>query len=196
MHRHTRHATVLTALTALLLTVFTTAPAAAAGDSARLGHTNHGHHYGQLPPPTPPPAGAHVILVDPAAAGTLPVGTSDAAWSGAASNVNLTVAAGCSGPGCIHVQLVGVTACGTSTAIVGCAVGNPDGSCIAQVVNWLHVHYADVERAVLEHETGHCLGLPHNTTDPNSIMQPAIDISNPAPGPDNQDLADVHALYP
>jgi len=188
-------------------------------------HVNHGHHYGQLkqtappaPPPTPtpppapapppppapaptpaptppPPPATTAISVDASQAGTLPVATSDTAWS-YQTNVTLTARA-CSGIRCIHVQSVAVTACVAPIGylVAGCSVTNPDGSCTAQVATGNEA-YPEAVRAFLEHETGHCLGLGHNTTDPTSIMQPILYLTSPPPGPDATDRANVRALYP
>ncbi len=75
-------------------------------------------------------------------------------------------------------------------AIGGCAVPGPDGSCTAQVKSWL-LAYPDALRAALEHEVGHCLGLPHNTSDKRSIMSPNLSLMSPPAGPDNTDLGNL-----
>ena len=43
------------------------------------------------------------------------------------------------------------------------------------------------------HELGHSLGLDHNPTDPNSIMNPSLSSSNPLP--DGNDIAAIDSLY-
>lgn len=84
-----------------------------------------------------------------------------------------------------------VSDCGTSRQVIGCGIRYSDGSCTVQVVS---TGYADSMRAVLEHETGHCLGLGHNTSDRNSIMAP-YQQNPPPPGPDAIDRANVRAIY-
>jgi hypothetical protein len=124
---------------------------------------------------------------------SLPVDVAVAAWSRSRSDTTVSLGA-CSGSHCITVSLVDVSACDSETAtlaaIGGCAVPGTDGSCTAQVKSWL-LPYADALRASVEHEIGHCLGLPHNTTDKRSIMSPVISLSNPPSGPDSTDLSNL-----
>lgn len=141
--------------------------------------------------PTPaPPRSTTVYRVDASRAGNLPIGTSNAAWS-KDTNVTLVTQA-CSGFRCITVQQVSQTGCGSSSRYVGCAFRYSDGSCTAQVLGSLS---AALKRAVLEHETGHCLGLDHNTSDRTSIMVPVFDSNRLPPGPDAIDRANVRALH-
>jgi len=151
-------------------------------------------HPRTAPPPKPapaPPRSTTVFRVDTSRAGTLPVGTSDGAWS---QDTHVTlIAQACSGARCIRVQQVNQTACGSDPQIIGCGIRYSDGSCTAQVVGR---YSAEVKRAILEHETGHCLGLGHNTSDANSIMQPYLNFNRVPPGPDAIDRANVRAIYP
>jgi len=203
----------LTFFAAIVVAFMSAAPAQAStarhvSNGHRYGHHSHHytHHYTHYttprsprhatpprttPPPPPPNSGPTTVFrVDGSRAGGLPVGTSDAAWS---QDTHVTlVAQACGGFRCIRVQRVDVSDCGTSSQIIGCGIRFSDGSCTVQVVN---TGYADSERAVLEHETGHCLGLGHNTSDPNSIMAP-YQQHPPPPGPDSIDRANVRALYP
>lgn len=143
------------------------------------------------PPPAPPaPRSGVVFKVDASRAGTLPVGTSNSAWS---QNTNVTlVTQNCSGFRCIQAVQVSQTACGTNPQIIGCAFHTSDGTCIAQV---RYQFSAEVKRAILEHETGHCLGLGHNDRDSTSIMQSYLDFNRLPPGPDSVDRANVRAIY-
>lgn len=47
---------------------------------------------------------------------------------------------------------------------------------------------------VVEHEFGHALGLAHNTTDPNAVMNPTATPANAA-GPDQSDIQAIQSLY-
>lgn len=75
----------------------------------------------------------------------------------------------CTGPRCISVETIeGYTLCGTDR--VACAWWQADGSCLVQVRALAPPDYA---LALIEHEDGHCLGLPHSDV-PTSIMYPGI----------------------
>ena len=143
------------------------------------------------PPSTTAPVRQAWIQDD--SGGALPVVVAASAWTRTRSATTVGVGA-CSGAHCIHVDLVGVTACDGQvaglSAIGGCAFATGDGSCTAQVKSWL-VAYPDALRAALEHEVGHCLGLEHNTTDRRSIMSPNLSLGSPPAGPDNTDLSNL-----
>ncbi len=143
------------------------------------------------PPASAAPARQAWVQLDSAT--PLPVDVAAAAWSRSRSATTVSLGA-CSGSHCITVALVDVSACDSQTAtlgaIGGCAVPGPDGSCTAQVKSWLLPH-ADALRASVEHEIGHCLGLPHNTTDKRSIMSPTLSLANPPAGPDSTDLSNL-----
>jgi hypothetical protein len=140
-------------------------------------------------------AAARQVWLQDGSDGALPAATAAAAWS---RRPNMVLSLGnCSGAHCIMVELVAVSACdgevAVGAAVGGCAVPGPEGACTAQVKSWLTA-YPDALRAALEHEVGHCLGLPHNTTDKRSIMSPALSLMDAPSGPDSGDLADVRAL--
>ena len=147
-------------------------------------------------PGAKPPANstaARQAWIQVAGPSVLPVDVAAAAWSRQRSGTTVSLGA-CAGTHCINVELVDVSACDSEaamgSAIGGCAVPGPDGSCTAQVKSWL-VAYPDALRAALEHEVGHCLGLPHNTTDKRSIMAPSLNLTNPPSGPDGTDLSNL-----
>ncbi len=143
----------------------------------------------------PPSAGspARQAWIQVAGPSALPVDVAAAAWSRPRSNTSVSMGA-CAGAHCINVELVDVSSCDSDAAIAsaigGCAVPGPDGSCTAQVKSWL-LAYPDALRAALEHEVGHCLGLPHNTSDKRSIMSPNLSLMSPPAGPDNTDLGNL-----
>jgi hypothetical protein len=175
----TRAARRATGVAALLTLLAVTGMQSASADSA-----------GRSPATAAPGRQAWVQLDS---SSPLPVDVAVAAWSRSRSDTTVSLGA-CSGSHCITLSLVDVSACDSETAslgaIGGCAVPGPDGSCTAQVKSWL-LPYADALRASVEHEIGHCLGLPHNTTDKRSIMSPVISLGNPPSGPDSTDLSNL-----
>lgn len=144
--------------------------------------------------PSARPSAATVITVDVTDAGPLPVDVAEAAW---AKNTPVRLVSGpCAGPRCISVHHTDAPYPDPTVASVGgWAQRQPDGSCAASVQTWLDA-YPDTRRAALEHELGHCLGLPHNTADPRSIMAPVLSLANPPKGPDAQDRAALDTLFP
>lgn len=131
------------------------------------------------------------VTVDVSLAGPLPVDQAMRAWT---KGVPVAFVTGeCSGSHCIRV-LHQYPAVGEAVgpAIGGLAQPSADGSCSAYVEPWIDA-YPAAQLAALEHELGHCLGLPHNTTDPKSVMAPVISLMRPPKGPDAQDRADLKA---
>jgi predicted Zn-dependent protease len=60
--------------------------------------------------------------------------------------------------------------------------------------NFQYAGFVSTAQQVFQHELGHALGLAHNTTDPNAVMNPAAGPANNA-GPDQSDIAAIQALY-
>lgn len=121
--------------------------------------------------------------------------TTAAAWS---KNTVLDISTGaCSGQGCITV-VEAPAACsdiGGNAVIVGCAIPQADGSCLVEVSEFVRLYYSDAITAVIEHEVGHCVGLPHVTTDKQSIMVTSFPLGDPPRGPSAGDRKLVNAIY-
>lgn len=128
------------------------------------------------------------IAVVDTSGGALRVAEAAAAWS-KNTGVRLTVTPACGTGPCFTVQWDTTNVCAIYQtgiiAIGGCARGNP-----CQVYVTRGVPDYTLLRFVT-HELGHCLGLPHNTSDPRSIMQPAPVVDRPDAG----DRAAVRAIY-
>lgn len=171
VQRHVVRASWVAGLAALLGSLFAAAPAQAAPRTAVMV----------------------TVTVQDTSAGLLPVSDAASAWS-KNTNVSLTLGS-CTGPTCVIVQHASppITSGVSLDQVGGMAMTNPDGSCTAMVAPWLDA-YPDARRAALEHEIGHCLGLPHITTDARSIMQPVLSLSNPPRSPDAKDRAALRAL--
>lgn len=115
-----------------------------------------------------------------------------AAWS---KNTVLDIATGpCSGAGCIVVT-ASDDLCGATVPVGGCAETQADGSCQVRISSLVTTVYTGAIDAVTTHEVGHCIGLPHVTTDPRSIMVPSFPLGSPPKGPSAGDRKLVNAIY-
>lgn len=88
----------------------------------------------------------------------------------------------CSGDRCINVVVTDTTMCDApGVNVLGCKQTLPDGTCQIEMhsgVMFDGYHYA-LQRSVLEHEMGHCLGLPHSQNSA-SVMYAAIETTQQA----------------
>lgn len=91
------------------------------------------------------------------------------------------------------------------TAYTGSALGvayypsRTDGiatsQCRVELASWVADLPVTAEHTAI-HETGHCLGLAHNTVDKRTVMAPSVQLGTGYTKPQSADLRNLRTLYP